>query len=380
MDELSTTLVLALVLSVVEDAAPPWLETAVTEPLVLVPTILFASYLLARVVQWWGTRELPSATDEHSFRRTVLGVTSRPLAITIALIGVYVSFDLLFDGGESTVVVPLLTTVLVVLWMTTSVRLGNRWIEHVKAVDANYEFAPVFKNLWTIGVLLGGLLLLISIWNVDITPFLASAGVLGIVIGIAAQDGISNLIGGIALYFDNTYKIGDVILLEGDMRGTVTDIGVRSTTVVTTDNRLASVPNSVLNSTQVVNETSPQRHVRIEIPFSVAYGTDHREVERLTLEVCEDASLIRESPSPRVLFIGFGDSALEFVARVYIAHPLTEKRARDQFNRHLNDAFENAGITIPFPQRTVSYLEPDDELRFEEDATIGANSAESDDR
>ena len=338
-------------------SVPTSAEEAATEPLILVPVILIASYLLARLVHWWGNRHLTEESGVVPFRRAVLEETYRPLAITIALVGIYASLDVLDGVEDSTIVVPVLTTVLVVVWMRTSVRLGKRWIEHVKAADVDYEFAPVFKNMWTIGVVVGGVLLLLSIWNIEITPFLASAGILGIILGFAAQDGISNLIGGVALYFDNTYKIGDVILVDDDMRGTVTDIGIRSTTVLTTDNRLVSVPNSVLNSTQVVNETAPQRHVRIEIPIGVAYGTDHREVERILLEACETANLVRARPEPRVLFADFGDSALHFTVRAYISHPLSEKRARDQYNRLVSDAFEEAGITIPFPQRTLSYLD-----------------------
>ncbi|WP_290812604.1 mechanosensitive ion channel family protein [Halovivax sp.] len=357
-------------LPVVDGFLPSRLEAAIAEPLVHVPLILIGSYFLARFVQWWGTRRLVEEGELVSFRRALLEETYQPLAITIALVGVYASLDVLDLADGSAILVPTITTVLILVWMRTAVRLGNRWIENVKASDNDYEFAPVFKNFWTVAVVLGGALLLLSVWNVEITPFLASAGILGIILGFAAQDGISNLIGGVALYFDNTYKIGDVILVEDGMRGTVTDIGVRSTTVLTTDNRLVSVPNSVLNSTQVVNETAPQRHVRIEIPITVAYGTDYREVERILLEICADAPLIRESPAPRVLFSDFGGSALEFTIRAYISHPLTEKRARDQVNRRIDDAFAEAEITIPFPQRTLSYLEDADEVRFEEDREL----------
>ena len=368
--------------SVLEEVAvPPWLEAAAAEPLVLVPTILLVSYVLARIVGWWGSRQLvEEAGGTVPFRLAVLEESYRPLAITIALGGIHLSLGVMGLSEESGLIVPAMATVLVVVWMRAAVRIGGRWIEHAKAAEADYEFAPIFKNFWTVGVVVGGLLLLLSIWDLEVTPFLASAGVLGIVLGFAAQDGISNLIGGVALYFDNTYKIGDVILVEDDMRGTVTDIGVRSTTVLTTDNRLVSVPNSVLNSTQVVNETAPQRHVRLEFPVTVAYGTDTDEVDRLLHEVCEDAPLIRDSPAPRVLFEGFGDSALEFIIRAYISHPLTEKRARDQVNRRIDDAFAAAGITIPFPQRTLSYLEETDSVGFEDARVADAAQIDGADR
>ncbi len=333
----------------------------------VVALIIAGSILLARLVQWSSRRYLEAEQAETTFGRAAFAEFHTPLAVTIALLGVYLSL-LVLDLLESTpVVAGLIATALIVLWARASIRIGRRWIEFLQAGESNYEFAPMFANLWTITVAVGAVLLLLSVWDVQLTPFLASAGVIGIVVGFAAQDAISNLIGGVALYFDNTYKIGDVIRVDDDMRGTVTDVGIRSTTVLTEDNLLVTVPNAVLNSTQVVNESAPQRHMRLRIPITAAYGTDHELVEELVLEVCEECPLVRESPIPKVLFLEFGDSALVFELRAYINHPLVEKRAIDRINRGVYEAFDEADITIPFPQRELSFLEETGrEHRFEE--------------
>ncbi|THE65383.1 mechanosensitive ion channel family protein [Salinadaptatus halalkaliphilus] len=334
----------------------------------LVALILVGSILLARLLQGLSRRYLDGERAETTFGRAAFAEIHTPLAISIALLGVYLSLRVL-DLLESTpVIVGFIATVFVVLWARASIRIGRRWIEFLQEGETTYEFAPMFQNLWTITVVLGAALLLLSIWNLELTPFLASAGVLGIVIGFAAQDAIGNLIGGVALYFDNTYKLGDVIRVDGDMRGTVTDVGIRSTTVLTEDNLLVTVPNAMLNSNQVVNESAPQRHMRLRIPITAAYGTDHELVEKLVLEVCEESPIVRESPSPKLLFLEFGDSALVFQLRAYINHPLVEKRAIDQINRGVYEAFDDAGITIPFPQRELSYLddEPGTTHQFDE--------------
>ena len=352
---------------------PTWLEWIPDERWLLVPLVLVGSYLLARAVHWWSRYRLDGRGEEApTFRQAVFSEIHSPLAISIGLTGIYVSLDLL-GIVESRYVAPgLVLTVLTLVWARAAIRIGGHWINHVNESGAKYEFAPMFKNLWTIGVVIGSATLLVSIWDLELTPFLASAGLLGIILGFAAQDAIGNLIGGVALYFDNTYKIGDVILLEDGMRGTVTDIGIRSTTVLTTDNVLVTVPNSVLNSTQVVNETAPDRFVRIRVPLTAAYGTDYRQVERIALDVCDDAPLIRESPRPRVLFDRFGDSALVFELRAYISHPLTEKRAVDQVNRRVYDAFAEAGITIPFPQRELSFLDESGDREFADEFEVAS--------
>jgi len=350
------------------------LETAITaRPWLVVTLVMVGSYLLARFVHWASRQHLARSGEDEisSVRRTILEEITVPLALSIALVGLYVSIAVLeLEFLEERIpLLEVIQTVLIVLWVRVAIRSGSHWIEHLKASDLTYEFAPIFKNLWTISAVLIGALLLLSIWNLEVTPFLASAGVIGIVVGFAAQEAIANLIGGTALYFDNTYKIGDVIRVEDDMRGTVTDIGIRSTTVLTPDNRVVSVPNAVLNSNQVVNETAPQRHVRIDIPISAAYGTDYETVEEIALEVCTDSPIVRDRPRPRVLFRQFGDSALVFELQAYISHPLTERRAVDQINRKIYDRFADADITIPFPQRELSFLEDDgEEYGFDEQA------------
>lgn len=325
-----------------------------------VTLILLGSILLARFVQWGSRRYLDGERAETTFGHATFAEIHTPLAISIALLGIQLSLVMLNLLDSTPIAVGIISTILIVLWARASIRIGRRWIDLLREGETGYEFAPMFGNLWTITVVVGAVLLLLSVWNLDLTPFLASAGILGIIIGFAAQDAIGNLIGGIALYFDNTYKVGDVIRVEGDMRGTVTDVGIRSTTVLTQDNLLVTVPNAMLNSSQVVNESSPQRHMRLRIPITAAYGTDYETVETLVLEVCSECSLIRDAPTPRVIFREFGDSALVFEVQAYINHPLVEKRAIDRINRGVYDAFDEAGITIPFPQRELSFLEESD--------------------
>ncbi|ELY50262.1 mechanosensitive ion channel family protein [Natronorubrum bangense] len=339
----------------------------------LVALILIGSVLLARFIQWGSRRYLDGETAETTFGRAAFAELHTPLAISTALLGVYLSLVVLDLLESTTLIVGGIATVLVVLWARASIRIGRRWIEVLQEGQTGYEFAPMFGNLWTITVVGGAVLLLLSIWNLDLTPFLASAGILGIVLGFAAQDAIGNLIGGVALYFDNTYKVGDVIRVEDDMRGTVTDVGIRSTTVLTEDNLLVTVPNAILNSSQVVNESAPQRHMRLRVPITAAYGTDYETVEKLVLEVCEECQFVRDTPTPKVIFAEFGDSALGFELRVYINHPLVEKRALDSINRGVYDAFDEADITIPFPQRELSFLEQPSDTSHEFDERLAAD-------
>ncbi|ELY64608.1 mechanosensitive ion channel family protein [Natronococcus jeotgali] len=334
------------------------------EWLVLSVTVA-GSYLLARLVHWLGKRYLPPLEKDEptSFGRATAEEIYTPLAISILLIGVSVSLQTFGIIDAQSLLGNAVATALTVLWARAATRIGTRWLEIANGSGNDYEFAPIFQNFWKIGMVAVAALVIVGIWNLRVTPFLASAGVLGIVVGFAAQDAIGNLIGGVALYFDNTYKPGDVIVLEQGIRGTVIDIGIRSTSVLTPENTMVTVPNSVLNSTQVVNQTAPRRHIRVDVPISAAYGTDYETVERIAMAVCEETPMIRESPRPRLLFNQFGDSALVFELQAYVAHPLAEIRAVDQLNRRIYDRFNEEGITIPFPQRELSFLENESEAK-----------------
>jgi MscS family membrane protein len=358
----------------VDAAGQPALSTALLEwEWLLLSLVIVGSYLLARLVHWVGRRYLRplEEDDPGSFGRATAEEVYTPLAISILLIGVSVSLQAFNVVGTESLLSKAVQTALTVLWARAVIRIGRRWLEIENDREEGYEFGPIFQNFWTITVVAVAALVVVSVWNLQVTPFLASAGILGVIIGFAAQDAIGNLIGGVALYFDNTYKPGDVILVEDGMRGTVLDIGIRSTTVLTPENTMVTVPNAVLNSTQVVNQTAPRRHIRIEVPISAAYGTDYETVERIAHEVCEDAPMIRDTPRPRLLFDEFGDSALIFELQAFVTHPLTEKRAIDQLNRRIYDRFAEEEITIPFPQRELSFLgeadASEERLDFRED-------------
>ncbi|MFC4989341.1 mechanosensitive ion channel family protein [Saliphagus infecundisoli] len=333
------------------------------QPWALVVGILLGSVLLSWVLEWGGAYLLNRSTrwSELSISQAFIDEMRIPLHVSIITGGILLSLIVLESLSSTPYLVNFLTSLVIILWMRALVRIGAEWIEVVNAADSDYEFSPVFKNFWTIFlVLITGSVLLV-IWEIDITPILASAGVLTIVLGLAAQEAIGNLIGGISLYFDNTYKTGDVIVLEDGRRGAVTDIGIRSTTILTRDDILITIPNSVLNSASVINESAPKHRKRIRVPIAVAYGTDHEEVEAILLDLCEDIPLILESPDPQVMFQEFGDSALLFELWAYVGHPFSEPRATDHINRRVYERFNEAGIDIPFPQREISYLSEDGE-------------------
>ena len=178
---------------------------------------------------------------------------------------------------------------------------------------------------------------------------------------LAAKETLSNFFGGITVLLDQPYRVGDYIILDSGERGEVAEIGLRSTRIVTRDDVQVSIPNAVITSTKVINESAPEPRFRVRIKVGVAYGTDVDQVEEVLLSVAGDNPLVVTNPKPRVRFRIFGDSSLNFELLCWAHRPHDKGRIIHQLNRAIYKAFVQAGIVIPFPQRDVYVHSQDSE-------------------
>ncbi|WP_440990163.1 mechanosensitive ion channel family protein [Haloarchaeobius baliensis] len=336
------------------------------ERTVLVLSISLVSAVLLEVVVLRLARRFVKGT-ESEIDNIVVEELRLPLVVTAGLVGVFVLTQPGF-GGADVIYQDQLTTffgqpsasVIVIVWARALNNIVNRVVESVQQTG-RFDFAPVFSNVWTLVVLVGAAFFLLTIWNIEITPLLGAAGVAGIAIGFAAKDTVANFFGGLALYFDDTYKIGDYVVLDTGDAGTVVRVGIRSTTLLTRDEVMVTVPNSVLNSARIINESAPQRRKRIRIPLTVGYGTDLDEFEAVVLSVTADESLVKDSPKPRMRFRSFGDSGLEYELLCWVSSPSREQKARHRLNRTIYQRLLDDDIEMPFPKRdvTLSFAETD---------------------
>lgn len=277
-----------------------------------------------------------------------------PLYLTVLLGGVYASARLLTQVRVGFFISSAALSMLVVHWAYTVIRLSSRIIGTSNNSPTGREITPVFKNLVTFFVIIVTFVFLFSVWNVNVTPLLASAGIIGLVLGIAAQDTLGNFFSGISLYLDKTYKLGDMIELESGERGTVIDMSVRSTTILTRDNIAITVPNGQMSAEPVINESAPVRKRRIRLDVGVAYGSDLRTVKNGLIKVAKEEPMILKSPGPAVQFREFGDSAIVAQLQTYIDHPAQRGRARHALIERIDQRFREDAVKIPFPQRELT--------------------------
>ena len=332
------------------------LEATVAVLVVSVVAAVGMEYAILRVA-----RRYVASTDS-AYDDIVVSSLRPPLVVTAALAGVFLLTQVPAVRSSVLVSPQLLDAVfgrpslslIVLVWAYGANTVVNRLVAAVNAEGGRFDFAPVFSNVWTLAVLVGSAGTLLWLWGIEITPLLGAAGVAGIAVGFAAKDTVANFFGGIALYFDDTYKIGDYIVLDDGTAGTVIKVGVRSTTLLTRDEVLVTVPNAALNAAKVTNESAPQRRRRVRVPIGVAYGTDIDAFEALAIEVLQAEPLVLDSPKPRARHRSFGDSALQYELLCWVNGPTRRRRAQHKLNRALYKALIAAEIEIPYPKRDVT--------------------------
>jgi len=248
-------------------------------------------------------------------------------------------------------------TLIALVSMLILLQLNKKVFRKVKEInpdDNSFEdIIPFLQNVGGLAIFLGLLFVLLRIWGVDVTPLLASAGVLGIAVAFAAQDSVANLFGGISIFIDKPFRVGDQILIEGSQKGRVYHIGARSTKLKTLGNVLVTIPNSVMVTNPIYNETGYDPKIRVYVELGVAYGSDLDEVEKTIMRVLGKNDLVIEYPEPLVLFTDFAESAISVLAIGTVENPSKLGIAKHQLIKEIYSALNEANIEIPFPQRAV---------------------------
>ena len=190
----------------------------------------------------------------------------------------------------------------------------------------------------------------LAILGIPMSSIVAVIGSCGLAIGLALQGSLANIAGGFVLVLSKPFAIGDFII-SGDISGTVEEIGVFHTKVVTIDNKRIIVPNSTISNATLVNATALQNR-RVDLVFSASYDADVDTVQRVLKETCRAHSLVLDDPEPFARISAHNSSSLDYTVRAWCK---TEDYWTVYFDliRDVKYAFDKNGITIPYPQMDV---------------------------
>jgi len=278
-----------------------------------------------------------------------------PLWVLISLI-ILEHATLLFIQNQTVVLVYKSLEILVGSWL--AVDFIKPFLEYIEGSPYAEEkmvrtAINVLHNITSILIFFIAFLILLSLWNIDITPILASVGLASIAVGFAMKDIIENVLSGILIFLDPPFKVGDIVDMGGGELGEVVDIGIRNTKVKTFDNRIVTIPNSDVLKSRIINYNLPDDIIRITVKVGVSYDTDPEYVKEVVYkEVFPNVPEILDNPKPQVLFMEFGDCALLFEIRFWV-NVADRIRVVDKVNTIIWKVFKEKGIEIPFPIRTV---------------------------
>ncbi len=200
------------------------------------------------------------------------------------------------------------------------------------------------------GVFVIGVLIALSQLGISIGPLLAGLGVAGIIIGFALQDTLSNFAAGMMILLYRPYDVGDLVDAGGEF-GTVTDMSLVSTVILTIDNQKLVVPNNLIWGGVIRNLTAEKMR-RVDMTFGISYDDDIPKAERVLEEIVSVHEKVLENPAPDVKLHTLGESSVDFVVRPWV-------RTEDYWNvywditREVKLRFDAEGLSIPFPQRDV---------------------------
>jgi small-conductance mechanosensitive channel len=324
----------SILLGVIANLSTAWLFIAFATRLILNPALAF----IVRYGAWtWATLSILGLTDETQAALDSVAFTLGETRLSLWLV---------------------LKAAVAMTVMLTLARLMAG--ASAASIKRNNDLSPSMQVLAVkvLQVLLFGSAFFIGLKSVgvDLTGLAVLSGAIGVGLGFGLQKVVSNLVSGIIILLDKSIKPGDVISL-GETFGWIEALGARYVSVVTRDGKEYLIPNEDLITGQVVNWSHSNDFVRLDIHFGTSYHDDPHRVRAIAIEAAKGVNRVLTHKPPVCHIVGFGDSSVDYILRFWITDPtggLTN--IRGNVFLALWDAFQENGISIPFPQREVRVL------------------------
>ncbi len=289
----------------------------------------------------------------------VVALLHRPIFLSFVLLGLALATQHvdMADMPEQ-ITLSILKTIAILIWYNLFFGLITVLVREARKTSGSKlvqsGMLALLQNAARIALIALAIYFAFLAWDIQVTAWLASAGIVGLALGLAAKDTLSNVFAGVSIVADAPYKTGDFIILESGERGIVTQIGLRSTRLLTRDDVEITIPNGILGNSKIINEAGgPSQKHRIRVAVGVAYGSDIDHVISTLDSVAADNKGVCDNPAPRVRFRRFGESSLDFELLCWIERPVDRGRLHHELNCAVYKAFNANSIEIPFPQRDL---------------------------
>ena len=332
-------------------------------------TITISIILAALVLAWLSGYVLKFITGrilrktETELDDVIVRAIRGPLRIAIVIVGVQIALrqsDLIQDDWRSGISDAFFVIYLLLVYVAAYQLISglSNWYKADVAsrteTDLDDKFLTFFRALAVMLVTVIAIIILLGRFGIELSALVTTLGIGTLAVALAAQETLSDIIAGFMIMLDRPFAIGDrVAILDIDTWGDVSEIGLRSTRILTRDNRMVTVPNSVIGKGLVVNYSDPSTVFRVQTHVGVEYGVDIEEVRKVMIDALMAEEWVMTDRPVEALMLEFGDSALVFRVRCWIEHFVETRRVIDRMNTALYRALNTAGVLIPYPQQVV---------------------------
>lgn len=292
------------------------------------------------------------------------GALRRVILVWFAIAGAWAAvFTLPLESRLANVASKTLAALLIIATTVAVARVAADWVRlYALRTQGNVGSSSIFVTLVRLAVYLLGLLVLLQMLGVSITPLLTALGVGGLAVALALQDTLSNLFAGIHVIGSRKVRLGDYIKIDSGEEGYVVDINWRNTSIRSLPGDVVVVPNARLAGANLTNFYQPQRETSVIAKACVAYESDLEQVERVAIDVGREAmralGITIPDFEPFVRYSEFGDSAIHFSVVMRVREYSDRFELIHVFMKRLVERFRAEGIEIPYPVQQIIEKEP----------------------
>jgi small-conductance mechanosensitive channel len=299
------------------------------------------------------------AGKKKTYGEFILKQLTKPIIYLFILIGFYTAIRQLMILNDYRTIIDgsfFITTIFVFALLISRI-ISVIMLGYLK-IKRGFDRPPKLINMTvSIIIYIAAIAVILGYFQIDITPLIAGVGLGALAIGLALQSTLSNFFAGMHLVSDRPIDVGDYIEIDDNTKGTVEDIGWRSTRIKTLADNLLIIPNAKLSESNITNFSKPKQDMSLWIPCGVAYESDLKKVEKITLEVAKHIQMHVDGAvknfEPGFRFKEFGDSNINFTTILRIDDPLKRFAVRNEFIKALKERFNKEKIEISWPIRKI---------------------------
>ena len=322
---------------------------------IFIGTIIFVtfSYLILKLI----VKKI--AGKKRNYGEFILKKLSKPVLLIVFFVGVYSALQSISILNQYYEILDGIFFVIIILLsaslfsnIITILTLG-----YLKVKKGFQRTPGLLNKTLSVIIFLIAIIIILGYFKIDITPMVAGVGLGAVVIGLALQSTLANFFAGIHILSDKPIQVKDFIELDKDTCGIVEDIGWRSTRIRMLTDNLLIIPNGKLAESNIINYSMPKEDFSIWIPCGVAYESDLKKVEKVSIEVAKEIQ--QKTPGavkdfePVFRYKEFADSNINFITILRIEEPMARFVVRNEFIKALKERFDREKIEISWPIRKI---------------------------